>query len=56
MWKSVEDHNQRMEINGVIKYLRGDGKTDEEIVSAIVKRFENVTPEYVQNLLQPKAG
>ena len=55
MCQAMEENNKKMKITGVIEYLRSDGKSDDDIISVIVKKFENVTADYVKDLLAPKA-
>ena len=55
MCKAMEENNKKMEISGAIKALRLVGTKDTDIITLLVKQFENVTPEYVKALLQPKA-
>ena len=55
MCQAMEENNKKMKITGVIEYLKSDGKNDEDIISVIVKKFENVTEDYVRALLAPKA-
>lgn len=52
MCKAMEDYTKKSEVNGVIKYLRGRGEKDSDIITEIVKQF-SVTAEYVKALMQP---
>ena len=53
MCMAMEKRDQRMKINGAIEAYRDDGKTDEDIISKIIKKYK-VTREYVLAILNPQ--
>ena len=50
MCQSMKEHDQETRILELIDFLTDEGKTKEEIISKILKRFP-VTAEYVESLI-----
>ncbi|MBQ9009441.1 MAG: hypothetical protein IJ088_08950, partial [Clostridia bacterium] len=50
MCRSMKEHDQETRILELIDYLKDEGKTKEEIINKILKRFP-VTAEYVESLM-----
>ena len=55
MCQSLERKYKEKEITGAIEILREDGKSDEDIIARIIKKY-NVTKEYVVSILSPKTA
>lgn len=53
MCQAMENRDQKMKILGVIEYMRDEGKSENDIVSKIMEKY-NVTKEYVLAILAPK--
>ncbi len=51
MCKAMERKEKRDEVNGIIKFLKLDGVSEEEIITKVIKCF-GVTREYVLALLK----
>ena len=51
MCKAMENRDMRMKITGVIKFLKLDGVSEEDIITKVIKLF-GVTREYVLALLK----
>lgn len=54
MCVAMENRMKKEKVMGAIEVLRVDGKSDEDIIAKVMKLFD-VSREYVQNLLAPKA-
>ena len=54
MCESLERRSREKEITGAIEYMKYDGKSDEDIIAWIIKKYQ-VTRDYVLALLAPKA-
>ena len=54
MCESLERRYREKEITGAIEYMKDDGKSDEDIIAWIIKKYQ-VTRDYVLALLAPKA-
>ena len=54
MCESLKKKEQRDKITGAIEYMKYDGKSDEDIIAWIIKKYQ-VTRDYVLALLSPKA-
>jgi hypothetical protein len=54
MCESLKKKEQRDKITGAIEYMKYDGKSDEDIIAWIIKKYQ-VTRDYVLALLAPKA-
>lgn len=54
MCESLKKKEQRDKITGAIDIMREDGRSDDDIITRIIKKY-NVTKEYVLALLTPKA-
>ena len=54
MCESLERRYREKEITGAIEYMKYDGKSDEDIIAWIIKKYQ-VTRDYVLALLAPKA-
>ena len=54
MCESLKKKEQRDKITGAIDIMREDGRSDEDIITRIIKKY-NVTKEYVLALLATKA-
>ena len=54
MCAGMEEYSKEKEVSGAIKAYKLDGKSDEDIIAKVMKLFD-VSREYVQNLLTPKA-
>ncbi len=55
MCQSLEKRFMKERIISAIELLREDGKSDEDIIARIIKKY-NVTKEYVVSLLSPKSA
>ena len=55
MCQAMKDYTKKHRILGVIDYMRDEGKTEEEIITKIVEKY-NVTEEYVLALLKPQVA
>ena len=53
MCLAMENRDKKMKITGAIDYMRDEGKTENDIISKIMEKY-NVTKEYVLALLTPK--
>ncbi len=53
MCKSLENKYKEKEVMGAIGILKDDGKSDEDIIERIIKKY-NVTKDYVLALLTPQ--
>lgn len=53
MCKSLENKYKEKEVMGAIGILKNDGKSDEDIIERIIKKY-NVTKDYVLALLTPQ--
>lgn len=53
MCKAMENRDKKMKITGAIEYMKDEGKTENDIISKIMEKY-NVTKEYVLALLSPK--
>lgn len=51
--KAMENRDKKMKIIGAIDYMRDEGKSENDIISKIMEKY-NVTKEYVLVLLAPK--
>ena len=49
----MEKRDKKNEVNGAIKLMKSEGKTEKEIIERIVEIFD-VTKEYVLALLSPQ--
>ena len=55
MCKAMKDNNRKMEVTGIIKYLRHEGASDETIIMKVQKVYD-VTREYVLAILKEQAA
>ena len=55
MCKAMKDNNRKMEVTGIIKYLRHEGASDEPIIMKVQKVYD-VTREYVLAILKEQAA
>jgi len=53
MCESLKKKELRDKVTAVIDILRDDGKSDEDIIERIIKKY-NVTKDYVLALLTPQ--
>ena len=55
MCESLERRYKEKKVSGAIDILREDGKSDEDIIERIIRKY-GVTKEYVLALLAPKTA
>ncbi|MCR4889903.1 MAG: hypothetical protein K5979_12105 [Ruminococcus sp.] len=53
MCKGMEEYTLRVKIKEVIQVYRDFGKTDEEIIKAMVEKY-HISAEYVKSLMEAK--
>ena len=54
MCQALEKRYKKEKITGAIEAYREDGKSDEDIIDRIIKKYQ-VTRDYVLAILSPKA-
>lgn len=53
MCEALQRRYKEYEVVGAIEMLRDDGKSDEDIINRIIKKY-NVTKDYVLNIMSLK--